>query len=499
MTVLTKINPEKHPFLVDSKPKKLLIDGKWVESASGKTFQSTNPATGQVLATVYEGDAEDINRAVAAARRAFTGPWSKFKPYDRQVVLLKFADLVEKNFEELSVLDTLDLGAPLQRTLNNSRRLLGMIRYYAAMAVTMHGETIENSLAGEFASYTLKEPVGVVGAIVPWNGPLVSWIWKVCPVLATGCTIVFKPAEETPLSALRMAELALEAGVPPGVINIVPGFGETAGAALAGHLDVDKIAFTGSTSTGQRIIQASAHNIKRVSVELGGKSPDIVFADADLDQAAPGAGLAAFANTGQVCSAGTRLFVERKVYDEFTERVAAFGKSLKVGSPLNPETQIGPLVSKAQLDRVNSYLKIGQQEGARALTGGAQMTDGDYGKGYFVPPTVFANVNDDMRIAKEEIFGPVISAIPFTDIDEVIERGNKTTYGLGSGVWTRDVSKAHKVAKGLRAGSVWVNCYQAMDPAVPFGGYKMSGYGRESGIQHVEGYLNVKAVWIKTG
>jgi aldehyde dehydrogenase (NAD+) len=373
-----------------------------------------------------------------------------------------------------------------------------MLRYYAGMATALHGETIENSLPGDIFSYTLKEPIGVVGAIIPWNGPLGASVWKIGPALATGCTAILKPAEEAPLTPLRLGELILEAGVPPGVVNIVPGYGETAGAALARHPGVDKVAFTGSHLTGQKIIEASAGNLKRVSLELGGKSPDIVFADADLESAAPGAGMAVFANSGQICSAGTRLFVERRVYDEFVERVANFGKGLRVGNGTDPETQIGPLVSEQQLERVTGYLAIGKQEGARAMAGGERLTEGALAQGYFVPPTVFADVRDDMRIAQDEIFGPVISAIPFSDIDEVIGRANATPFGLGSGVWTRDVSKAHRLAKAIRAGSVWVNCYQAMDPAVPFGGYKMSGYGRESGLQHLEEYLNVKAVWIKT-
>ena len=488
---------ERVPYL-DGKLKLMLIDGKWVPAVSGKTFESRNPATGQLLANVAEGDAADINLAVAAARRAFNGPWSKVKPFERQQMLLKLADLVEKHFDELSTLDTLDMGAPIARTGGGKRRILGMLRYYAGMTTALHGETIENSLPGEVFSYTLKEPVGVVGAIIPWNGPLGACVWKVGPALATGCTIVLKPAEEAPLTALRLGELILEAGVPAGVVNVVPGYGETAGAALAMHHDVDKVAFTGSHITGQKIIRASAGNLKRVSLELGGKSPDIVFADADLDAAVPGAGMAVFANSGQICSAGTRLFVERKVYDEFVSRVAEFGKGLRVGNGLDPETQIGPLVSQEQLTRVSDYLSLGQQEGAKALTGGARVSEGPLANGYFVPPTVFSNVRDDMRIAQEEIFGPVISAIPFDDIDEVIQRGNATTFGLGSGVWTKDVTKALHMAKSIRAGSVWVNCYQAMDPAVPFGGYKMSGYGRESGLQQMEEYLNVKAVWIKT-
>lgn len=497
MNVITPIDATRHPFLT-GKPKRLFIDGKWVEAASGKTFETHNPSTGELLASVAEGDSEDIDRAVDAARRAFNGPWRKFKPYERQALLLKLADLVEEHFDELAALDTLDMGAPISRTRGSRLRALGMLRYYAGQATSIQGETIENSLPGEYISYTLKEPIGVVGAIIPWNGPLTATIWKIGPALATGCTVVLKPAEEAPLTPLRMAELCQEAGVPPGVVNVVTGYGETAGAALSAHPNVDKVAFTGSHITGQKIIQASAGNLKRVSLELGGKSPDVVFADADLDVAVPGASMAVFANSGQICSAGTRLFVEQTIYEEFTARVAAFSKTLRVGNSSDPATQVGPLVSYEQLDRVTGYLSIGRQEGARALSGGAQLTDGDMAKGFFVPPTVFADVRDDMRIAQEEIFGPIISAIPFTDIDEVIERSNRTSFGLGSGLWTRDLSKAHKMAKGIRAGSVWINCYQAMDPAVPFGGYKMSGYGRESGKQHVEEYLNLKAVWIKT-
>jgi aldehyde dehydrogenase (NAD+) len=487
----------RHPY-ADGSYKQMLIGGKWVDAASGKRFESRNPATGEMLATVAEGQAEDIDRAVAAARQAFEGPWSRFKPYERQQALLKLADLVERHFDELSSLDTLDMGAPISRTRGTRLRVLGMLRYYAGQATSIHGETIENSLPGEIFSYTLKEPVGVVGAIIPWNGPLGASIWKIGPALATGCTVVLKPAEEAPLTALRLGELVLEAGVPPGVVNIVPGYGETAGAALASHPDVDKVAFTGSHLTGQSIIRASAGNLKRVSLELGGKSPDIVFADADIEAAVPGAAMAVFANSGQICSAGTRLFVEQRLYDEFVERVANFGNGLRVGNGLDPETQIGPLVSEQQLDRVAGYLSLGRREGARAVAGGERLTEGPLANGYFVPPTVFADVRDDMRIAREEIFGPVLSAIPFKDMDELITRANSTMFGLGSGLWTRDVSKAHRLAKAIRAGSVWVNCYQAMDPAVPFGGYKMSGYGRESGLQHVEEYLNVKAVWIKT-
>ena len=402
MAVTQALPITSHPY-ADGSYKKMLIDGKWVDAASGKKFETLNPATGELLATVAEGDAEDINRAVAAARRAFEGPWSKVKPFERQSLLLRLADLVEKNFEELSQLDTLDMGAPISRTRGNKLRVLGMLRYYAGQATALHGETIENSLPGDIFSYTLKEPVGVVGAIIPWNGPLAATVWKIGPAIATGCTVVLKPAEEAPLTSLRLAELVMEAGIPPGVVNVVPGYGETAGAALASHPGVDKVAFTGSHVTGQSIIRASAGNLKRVSLELGGKSPDIVFADADLDAAVPGAAMAVFANSGQICSAGTRLFVEHKIYDEFVSRVAEYGKKLQVGNGLDPNTQIGPLVSEQQLERVSGYLAIGQKEGATALAGGARLTEGALSKGYFVPPTVFANVQDNMRIAQEEI------------------------------------------------------------------------------------------------
>jgi aldehyde dehydrogenase (NAD+) len=495
---LMENGPAVRPAYIDGKTKLLLIGGQWALAASGKTFETRNPATGELLAHVAEGDREDIDRAVTAARRAFNGPWSKWKPAERQMVLLKLADLVEQHIEELAALDTFDMGAPITRTRASRQRALGLLRYYAGLATALHGDTIENSLPGEIFSYTLKEPIGVVGGIIPWNSPLTASIWKIGPALATGCTVVLKPAEQAPLTALRLGELCLEAGVPPGVVNIVPGYGATAGAALAAHLDVDKLAFTGSDVTGRKIVEASAGNLKRLSLELGGKSPDIVFADADLDAAIPGAAMAVFANSGQICSAGARLFVEEKVYEEFTHKVAAFAKSLKVGNGVNPEVQVGPLISHAQLSRVTDYLKIGVEQGATPLAGGERLIEGEHQNGYFVPPTVFTDVRDDMRIAREEIFGPVISAIPFRDIDEVIERANATPFGLGSGLWTRDVSKAHRLAKAVRAGSVWVNCYQAMDPAVPFGGYKMSGYGRESGRQHLEEYLNVKAVWIKT-
>ncbi len=485
-----------HPYL-DGTVKHLLIDGHHVPALSGRTFATINPATGGINAHVAEAGAEDIDLAVAAARKAFAqGPWSRFTPFDRQAVLLKLADLLDRHFDELATLDSLDMGAPISATTARRRRGIGLLRYYAGLATAIHGQTIGNSQPGDIFTYTLKEPVGVVAAINPWNGPLGMAIWKIAPALATGCTVILKPAEQAPLSPMRFGELCLEAGIPPGVVNVVPGLG-AAGAALAAHPGVDKVAFTGSTEVGQHIVRASAGNLKRVSLELGGKSPNIVFADADLDAAVPGAAMAVFANSGQICSAGTRLFVERKIHDEFVERVAQFAKGLRVGSPLDPQTQLGPLVSEEQMSRVVSYMDIGRSEGATAHAGGERLQDAGLERGYFVAPTVFADVRDDMKIAAEEIFGPVISVLPFDTAEEAIERGNNTPYGLGAGVWTRDTHKVQQVTRGLRSGSVWVNCYGPMDPAVPFGGYKMSGYGRESGTEHIEEFLQTKAVWFK--
>ncbi|MER8554048.1 aldehyde dehydrogenase family protein [Mesorhizobium sp. M0142] len=482
---------------IDGRHRQMFIGGGWVDARSGRTMETRNPATGAVIATVPRGDRLDIDLAVTAARKAFEGPWSRLKPYERQVLLLRIADLFEKNWEEISLSDTTDMGMPIVRTRANRNRVIGMLRYYAGMATALHGETIENSLPGEIVSFTRKEAVGVVGAIIPWNAPTAASIWKIGPALATGCTIVLKPSEEAPLTPLLIADIMNEAGVPEGVVNIVTGTGTEAGAALAEHMGVDKIVFTGSTATGQSIVRASAGNLKRVSLELGGKSPVIVCADADLDKAVPVAAMSVFANSGQICIAGSRLFVERAVHDEFIERLAAYAKGLRVGDGIDPATEIGPLVSEKQLQRVTGYLEAGTAEGAKLVTGGERLTEGALAAGNFVAPTVFAGVSDDMKIAREEIFGPVISALPIDTLDEAVERANNTPYGLAAGVFTQNLATAHRLSRKIRAGSVWVNTYHAIDPAVPFGGYKMSGYGREGGAEHLDEYLNTKGVFIK--
>ncbi len=465
------------PFSPDTE-RNLLIDGHSVPARSGAYFETRNPATGAVLARVAQGDAADIDLAVAAARRAFEGGWSGFTPFDRQQCLLKLADLVDRDFEAFSLLDTLDMGAPISFTRGRRQRAIGMLRFYAGLCTMIHGETLPNSLPGDVFSYTLKEPVGVVGAITPWNAPLTSTIWKLGPVLATGCTAVLKPSEEAPLTALRLAELILEAGFPPGVVNVVTGFGEPAGAALAAHPGVDKIAFTGSDVTGRKIIAASGSNIARVTLELGGKSPDIVFADAKLEDAVAGAGMGVFHNTGQICSAGTRILVERPIYEVFAKQLVDFAKGLRVGEGADPQTQIGPVVSAKQLQRVNQYLEIAALEGA-VVQGGGRPGNAAPG-GYFVEPAVLGNVRNEMRVAQEEIFGPVACLIPFDTEAEAFSIANATPFGLGGGVWTENLSKAYRAAKAIRAGTVWVNCYGLLDPVIPFGGYKASGYGRES-------------------
>ena len=485
---------------LDGRPKELLIGGEWVPAASGKTFPSVNPSTGQVVAELAEGDAEDANRAVAAARQAFDeGPWRTMKPAQRQSIVWALADAVEANFAELRHLEAVDMGLPIGRSPGaGAAQAVEVLRYFAGWATKIHGETLPNSMPWSILTYTLKEPVGVVASIIPWNSPISNVLWKVAPVLATGCTMVLKPSEEASLVAVRIGELLADVGLPEGVVNIVTGHGSTVGATLAEHPDVDKVAFTGSTLTGQHIVRAAAGNLKRVTLELGGKSPDVVFADAELRRAVPGAAMGVFANSGQACCAGTRIFVERPIYQDFVDAASEYAGKLKVGNSLDPATRIGPIVSEKQLQRVTGYLDIGREEGARAVAGGERLEDGDLAEGYFVAPTVLVDVDDEMRVAREEIFGPVACVMPFDTIEEVAARSNATNFGLAGGVWTSDVGKAHRLAQELRTGTVWVNTYNLFDPAVPFGGYRMSGWGHECGPDAIDEYLNTKAVWIRT-
>jgi aldehyde dehydrogenase (NAD+) len=491
------IPPPEYCGFLDGRPKRLLIEGSWVDAGSGEVLECHNPATGEVIAKIADGTTGDVDRAVAAARAALKASWSRWTPYDRQRALLRLADLVESNYEELGLLDTLDMGAPWSRT-RMSNRNVSLLHWFAAQAVNLRGETIPNSLPGGHFSYTTREPVGVVGAIIPWNAPITSVIWKIGPVLATGCTVVLKPAEEASLSSLRFAELILEAGFPPGVVNVVTGRGPVVGAALAGHPDVDKISFTGSTSTGQEIVRASAGNMKRLTLELGGKSPNVLFDDADLELAIAGAASAIFVNAGQVCSAGSRLYVQQSIHDEVIDGISRIAAGIRVGNGLDPAVEMGPLVSSGQRDRVVGYLELGQSEGATMVTGGELASDPNLDGGYFVRPTVFTDVNGGMRISREEIFGPVVVATPFDDIDHVIALSNATPFGLASGVWTRDIGRAQAMARALQAGTVWINSWQAMDPAVPFGGWKLSGYGRESGTEQLDAYLNTKTIWVRS-
>jgi phenylacetaldehyde dehydrogenase len=487
------IDPRVNDFLESSH--QILIDGKWSSSASGKTFPTYNPATGEVLAQVAEGDREDIDRAVKAARKAFNGPWSRMTPSERGKLVWKLADLLESHLEEFALIETLDNGKPLAVARGADVPLaVDLFRYMAGWATKLEGTTIPISVpytpGAKYLAYTLREPVGVIGQIIPWNFPLLMAAWKLGPALAAGCTVVLKPAEQTPLSALRLGQLICEAGFPEGVVNVVPGYGETAGAALAAHDDVDKVAFTGSTEVGKLIVQAAAGNLKKISLELGGKSPNVVFKDADLDTAIAGSASAIFFNHGQCCCAGSRLYVERPVFDRVVDGVAASAKKIKVGSGLEPETNMGPLVSEEQLSRVCNYLEVGMSEGARAMTGGKKVGD----RGYFVEPTVLVDTKESMKVVQEEIFGPVVAAIPFDDPEELIPRANDSVYGLAAGVWTKDISKAHRLAANLRAGTVWVNCYNIFDAALPFGGYKQSGWGREMGKDVLELYTQTKAV-----
>ena len=480
---------------VPIKQTKILVDNKWVDSVSGKTFETINPATGEVLAKVAEADSADVDLAVKAARKAFhsKAPWRKMSASERGRLLNRLADLIEKNADELATLESLDNGKPRHVARTADLPLtIACYRYYAGWADKIQGKTIP--ISGEYFCYTRHEPVGVVGQIIPWNFPLLMQAWKLAPALACGNTIILKVAEQTPLSALRVGELMIEAGFPEGVINILPGYGPTAGGAIARHMDIDKVAFTGSTEVGHLIMKAAAEtNLKRVTLELGGKSPNIVFADADLEQAVEGSHFALFFNQGQCCCAGSRLFVEEKVYDEFVERSTERAKRRTVGNPLDKKTEQGPQVDNDQFKKVMTYVQSGKKEGAKLMCGGERVGD----RGYFVAPTVFADVKDEMKIAQEEIFGPVMSILKFKDMDDLVERANKTMYGLAAAVWTRDITKAHHVANHVRAGTVWVNCFDVFDAAAPFGGFKQSGIGRELGEYGLQQYSEVKTVTVK--
>jgi phenylacetaldehyde dehydrogenase len=476
-------------------PRQLFINGQWTDAASGKTFETPDPATGDTLARVAEGDAEDIDRAVRAARSAFDdGPWGRITPSERGRIIWRIGDLILEHAEELAQLESLDNGKPYGVALGADVPLAAdLFHYMAGWATKIEGNTINISVpympGANFHSYTLREPVGVVGQIIPWNFPLLMAAWKLGPALTTGNTVVLKPAEQTSLTAIRLAGLIAEAGVPDGVVNVVTGFGETAGAALAAHPMVDKIAFTGSTEVGKLIVHAAAGNLKKVTLELGGKSPNIVFDDAPAEAVA-GAANAIFFNHGQCCVAGSRLYVQESRFDEVVAGVSEIAKSIKLGPGMDEGTQMGPLVSDEQLRRVTGYLDSGRQDGATAVTGGRRFGD----KGYFVEPTVITNIRPDMAIVREEIFGPVVVAAPFQSLDDIAAAANDSDYGLGAGIWTADISKAHALAKKLRAGTVWINCYNVFDASLPFGGYKQSGWGREMGHQALEAYTEVKAV-----
>lgn len=474
----------------------LFIDGQWVDAESGKTFTTPNPATGENLAEVSEADKADIDKAVSAARRAFEGKWSKMSARDRGRILYKLSKLIEEHSTELAALETADNGKPIKEsTYVDIPQVAENFEYFAGWATKIEGETIP--VPGQMFNYTLREPVGVCGQIIPWNFPLLMAAWKLAPALAAGNTVVLKPAEQTPVTAMELGRLIQEAGFPEGVVNIVPGYGETAGAALASHPGIDKIAFTGSTEVGKLIAKAAAENLTKVSLELGGKAPNIVFADADMDQAVSGAMMGIFFNQGQVCCAGSRLFVEEKVKDEFLEKLKDRASRINVGDPMDKGTHMGPQVSEEQLSRIKSYVDVAQKEGATMLAGGeSPKLDGAFQKGYFFQPTIFSDVNNQMRVAQEEIFGPVVSVITFRDEDDLIKQANDTIYGLSAGIWTRDITRAHRFAKEINAGVVWINTFNQFNAASPFGGFKQSGYGREMGKHALEMYTHVKSVWV---
>jgi len=478
-------------------PGRLLIGGQWVDGS--KKFDIVNPATGEVLTEIAEASREDVDRAVQAARRAFEdrgGAWRKMSASERGKLIWRLADLVDTNIEELAELETLDNGKPIfESRYVDMPMVIDVLRYYAGWATKIHGETV-NTFETAF-TYTLREPVGVVGLIIPWNFPLLLASWKLGPALACGCTIVLKPAEQTPLTTLRFGELAVEAGLPAGVLNIVTGGPET-GKAIVSHAGIDKIAFTGSTAVGKEIMRGAADTLKRLTLELGGKSPNIVFADSDIDNAVKGAINGIFYGKGEVCNAGSRLFVENKVRDEFLEKLVGRAKKMQPADPLDPKTRLGAIVSQEQMQTVLSYVEAGKKEGAKLIAGGNRVSV-DGGKGFFLEPTIFGEVTNDMKIAQEEIFGPVLATLSFEDVDQVIDLANRNQYGLAAAVWTRDIKKAHNVSRQLRAGTVWINTYGLMDAALPFGGYKSSGFGRELGKHAIEHYTEVKTVWLNMG
>ena len=481
-----------------SKPRLMLIDGKWVQAKSGKTFEVQDPATEMLLANVAEGDAADVDAAVKAARKALDGPWGRMSPSARGRIIHKIGDLILEHLDELAQLESLDNGKPFSvARVADVPLSADMFHYMSGWATKIEGKHIPlSTLAapGQYLSYTRPEPIGVVGQIIPWNFPLLMAAWKLAPALATGCTAVLKVAEETPLSALKLGELLQEAGLPDGVVNIIPGFGETAGAALAAHPGVDKIAFTGSTEVGKLIVQAASRDLRKVSLELGGKSPNIILGDADIESAIAGATAGIFFNHGQCCNAGSRLFVQEKIFDKVAAGIAANAEKIRLGVGMDPDTEMGPLVSSVQHGRVNGYLKAGLEEGARALTGGAPLN----APGYFVKPTVLVDTHPDMKVVREEIFGPVLVATPFKEADDkLIAAANDTVYGLAAGVWSRDVAQAHRIANQIKAGTVWINCFHVFDSALPFGGYKQSGWGREMGQAVLSNYLETKAVTTK--
>ncbi|MEZ6136475.1 MAG: aldehyde dehydrogenase family protein [Pirellulaceae bacterium] len=468
------------------------IGGRWLPAASGKTFPTINPATEEVIAEVAEGDAADVHLAVDAARQAFeSGPWATMDARDRGRAMLRLADLMEEEIDELAALESLDNGKPISDARAADLPLaIDCIRYYAGFADKIHGATIP--VRGNYFTYTRREPVGVAGQIIPWNFPILMAAWKWGPALAAGCTIVMKPAEQTPLTCLRMAHLAQEAGIPDGVINVIPGYGPTAGAAIVKHPGVDKVAFTGEHRTAQIIMRDAAESLKRLTFELGGKSPNVILADADLDAAAAGTHFGLFFNQGQCCCAGSRVFVDARVHDEFVDKLKGLAARRKVGPPLCKDTEQGPQVDQAQFDKIMSYIEKGHAQGAKCVTGGNRVGD----QGYFIEPTIFDEVTDDMAIAQDEIFGPVMSVLKYEDWDELITRANNTCFGLAAAVWTRDVGKAHDFARRVRAGTIWVNCYDVFDAAAPFGGFKMSGQGREMGEAGLQGYTETKTVTV---